>query len=61
VVPAASAPSASALANRLTARGVVCSGPDGVLRFTPHWANALAEVEPVLAAVDAALTARPGG
>jgi selenocysteine lyase/cysteine desulfurase len=58
VVPVATAHSASALASRLTARGVVCSGPDGVLRFTPHWANALSEVEPVLAAVDAALSAR---
>ena len=36
----------------LGARGVSCASPDGVLRFAPHWPNALAEVEQVLAAVD---------
>jgi selenocysteine lyase/cysteine desulfurase len=44
--------SASRFATELTARGVVCSGPDGVLRFAPHFANGLAEVSHVLSAVD---------
>jgi len=36
-------------------RGVSCSTPDGVLRFTPHWPNDAGQVEPLLAAVDASL------
>jgi selenocysteine lyase/cysteine desulfurase len=36
-------------------RGVACSIPDGVLRFSPHWPNALDEVEQVLLTVDEAL------
>jgi hypothetical protein len=48
---------AGTLANELTARGVVCSAPDGVLRFTPHFANALNELPHVLAAVDEILRA----
>ena len=35
----------------LNAAGVSCSTPDGHLRFAPHWPNALAEVDRVLAAV----------
>jgi selenocysteine lyase/cysteine desulfurase len=50
--PPRAAASASRMATELTARGVVCSGPDGVLRFAPHFANRLAEVSHVLAALD---------
>jgi cysteine desulfurase / selenocysteine lyase len=50
--PLGAAHSASRLATELTARGVVCSGPDGVLRFAPHFANGLGEVSHVLAALD---------
>ncbi len=38
----------------LGARGVACARPDGWLRFTPHWPNALDEVPRVLSAVDEA-------
>lgn len=50
--PLGAAVSASRVATELTARGVVCSGPDGVLRFAPHFANGLGEVSHVLAALD---------
>lgn len=50
--PQEAALSASRLATELTARGIVCSGPDGVLRFAPHFANGLGEVSHVLAALD---------
>ncbi len=43
------------LQRTLGERGVACSTPDGVLRFSPHWPNARAEIPGVLAAVDAAL------
>lgn len=46
-----------ALHDRLEAQGIACSIPDGVLRFAPHWPNALDEVPIVLDAVDAALEA----
>lgn len=36
----------------LLERGVGCATPDGRLRFTPHWPNALAEVSDVLACID---------
>ncbi len=36
----------------LAERGVACATPDGRLRFTPHWPNALDEVPRVLAIVD---------
>ena len=36
--------------------GIACSMPDGVLRFAPHWPNALDEVEQVLASLDEAIT-----
>lgn len=39
----------------LGARGVACSLPDGRLRFSPHWPNALEEVPWVVDAVDEAL------
>jgi selenocysteine lyase/cysteine desulfurase len=41
----------------LGARGVSCSIPDGLVRFTPHWPNDVAQATEVLAAVDAALPA----
>lgn len=43
-----------ALARALAERGVVCNTPDGLLRFAPHWPNALDEVPFVLDAIDAA-------
>jgi cysteine desulfurase/selenocysteine lyase len=55
VVPPPGAAEASVLATSLAAHGVVCSGPDGVLRFAPHFANALSEVDVVLTAIDATL------
>jgi selenocysteine lyase/cysteine desulfurase len=53
--PSAASRSASRIASDLAAHGVVCSGPDGVLRFAPHFANALSEVSAVLAALDAVM------
>jgi hypothetical protein len=35
--------------------GVACAIPDGVLRFAPHWPNALDEVEQVLLSADEAI------
>ncbi len=43
------------LQRALGERGISCSTPDGLLRFSPHWPNALTEIPGVLAAVDAAL------
>lgn len=43
------------LSRALATRGVTTSTPDGVLRFAPHWPNALSEVPVVLDAVDDAL------
>lgn len=37
---------------RLSRRGVVMTIPEGLLRFAPHWPNALAELPEVLAAID---------
>ncbi len=39
----------------LEARGIACATPDGVLRFAPHWANDVAEIPRVLAALDASV------
>lgn len=39
-------------------RGVACAVPDGLLRFSPHWPNALSEVEIILAEIDAVLAGR---
>lgn len=44
------------LADALERRGVACSTPEGLLRFSPHWPNALEEAETALGAVDEALT-----
>ena len=43
------------LHRRLGARGVACSIPDGIVRFTPHWPNDVGQAAEVLAAVDAVL------
>lgn len=45
----------SKLAAALRDRGVVCNTPDGLMRFAPHWPNAVDEVPGVLDAVDEAL------
>jgi selenocysteine lyase/cysteine desulfurase len=45
------------LARELGDRGIACSTPDGVLRFSPHWPNDLGQVSEVVAALDASLTA----
>jgi selenocysteine lyase/cysteine desulfurase len=43
------------LFHALVLRGIVCSLPDGNLRFAPHWPNSHAEVAQVVDAVDEAL------
>lgn len=43
------------LQRELAERGVACSTPDGLLRFSPHWPNHPDEVPLVLDAVDGAL------
>ena len=43
---------AAHVARELERRGVVCTMPDGYLRFAPHWPNALEEVPRVLDALD---------
>ena len=40
----------------LNRRGVACTGPDGLLRFAPHWPNGLDEVPWVLDALDDTLS-----
>jgi cysteine desulfurase / selenocysteine lyase len=44
-----------ALHAALGRRGISCAIPDGHLRFSPHWPNALAEPSVVLDAIDEAL------
>ncbi|MCA9596095.1 MAG: aminotransferase class V-fold PLP-dependent enzyme [Myxococcales bacterium] len=41
----------TALHQRLTAAGVSCSMPDGLLRFSPHWPNASSEIDVILKAL----------
>lgn len=51
-----------ALHARLLEHGIACTTPDGRLRFSPHWPNALTEVPVVLDAIDQAVAserARP--
>jgi selenocysteine lyase/cysteine desulfurase len=45
----------AAMAGALNKRGVSVTTPDGVLRFAPHWPNALKEVPRVLDTLDEAL------
>lgn len=47
--------SGPALAAALAEEGVVVAGPDGLLRITPHWPNALDQVPGVIKAMDRAL------
>lgn len=47
----------AALSAALGERGVATTTPDGRLRFSPHWPNALSEVPDVLAAAGEALAA----
>lgn len=48
------------LQRELGARGVACSLPDGVLRFSPHWPNHADDVGVVLDAIDESLAALRG-
>jgi cysteine desulfurase / selenocysteine lyase len=43
------------LHGELDRRGIACALPDGLLRFTPHWPNALSELPLVLTAVSESL------
>jgi cysteine desulfurase / selenocysteine lyase len=43
---------ATRLASVLGQRGVVCSCPDGVLRFSPHWHNSHDEVAQIVSVLD---------
>jgi cysteine desulfurase/selenocysteine lyase len=52
-------PSLPALHRAIVREGVACAMPDGHLRFSPHWPNALEEIPRVLAAIDRALAAGP--
>jgi cysteine desulfurase/selenocysteine lyase len=49
--------SATELVSKLRERGVFASMPDGLVRFAPHFPNALSEIETVLDALDEALAA----
>jgi selenocysteine lyase/cysteine desulfurase len=46
---------APAWVHALAGRGVACASPDGWLRFSPHWPNALDEAPRLLSAIDAVL------
>ncbi len=48
---------APVLAAELGKRGVLCSCPDGLLRFSPHWPNSLSEVPLIIDALDDAMRA----
>jgi cysteine desulfurase / selenocysteine lyase len=45
------------LHRQLIQRKVICSTPDGHLRFAPHWPNSQEEIPGVIAALDEALLA----
>jgi cysteine desulfurase / selenocysteine lyase len=49
--------SAADVVLQLRSRGVFASMPDGLLRFAPHFPNAVSEIETVLGALDEALVA----
>jgi cysteine desulfurase/selenocysteine lyase len=49
--------SAAEVVTQLRDRGVFASMPDGLLRFAPHFPNALSEIETILDALDEALAA----
>lgn len=46
------------LHHALNDRGIACAVPDGKLRFSPHWPNALSEVGVILSEVDSFVGAR---
>jgi selenocysteine lyase/cysteine desulfurase len=48
------------LSHALKQRGVMVGTPDGYLRFSPHYSNALSEVDAVVEAVDSALHGSKG-
>jgi cysteine desulfurase / selenocysteine lyase len=52
--------SASDIVLQLRTHGVYASMPDGLLRFAPHFPNALSEIETVFMALDEALAAVRG-
>jgi selenocysteine lyase/cysteine desulfurase len=41
----------------LVKRGLACAVPDGYLRLSPHWPNALSEVDTVVGIIDESLVA----
>jgi cysteine desulfurase / selenocysteine lyase len=49
--------SATDVVMQLRTRGVFASMPDGLLRFAPHFPNAMSEIDTVLPALDEALAA----
>ena len=53
--------SATDLTLELRKRGVLTSMPDGLLRFAPHFPNALSEIETVVGALDEAVAVLRGG
>ena len=52
VIPPAGGRNTVQWAAALGEKGIVCSSPDGYLRFAPHWHNSLDEVGYVLECVD---------
>jgi cysteine desulfurase/selenocysteine lyase len=52
--------SAAEIVMQLRPRGVFASMPDGLLRFAPHFPNALSEIETVVSALDESLAALRG-
>jgi len=48
-------------AARLAEHGIACASPDGWLRFSPHWPNALDEIEILFAAIDQVIEQGPCG
>jgi len=52
--------SAADVVTQLRTHGVYASMPDGLLRFAPHFPNALSEIETVLGALDESLVALRG-
>ena len=49
-----------ALQKALGDRAVACNVPDGYLRVSPHWPNALDEIDYVVESVEACVVAAPG-
>lgn len=50
-----------ALQKGLDARAIACTAPDGNLRFSPHWPNALDEIDDVVDSVEACVVAARAG